>query len=101
MPNIFMWLMHLTKAELQKGNNFEWINASDQSRLSLSLEKMKLLDPNNIEAYDEAIVHIKRTRPTSYGLSAKNPCPQKVYKLFGGFFLERKSSTVINLIKLS
>ncbi|KAF2330623.1 polysaccharide lyase 8 family protein [Flavobacterium daemonense] len=54
------------------GRSISRINASNQSRLSLSLEKMKLLDPNNIGAYDEAIARLIGTQPASYGLSAKN-----------------------------
>jgi len=64
-----------------RGKNFDFnvlgrgisrSNALDESRLSLSLEKMKLLDPSNIGSYDEAIARLKQTQPASYRMVAKN-----------------------------
>ncbi|KAF2330617.1 Ig-like domain-containing protein [Flavobacterium daemonense] len=47
-------------------------NTLDLLGLAGTLDKMKLLDPNNSSTYDQAIARIKGTQPASYGVSAQN-----------------------------
>ncbi|KAF2330616.1 polysaccharide lyase 8 family protein [Flavobacterium daemonense] len=54
------------------GRSLSRTNALDQSELSRTLEKMKLLDPSNSNTYDEAIARVKGTQPASYGVKSKN-----------------------------